>query len=114
HVELDSAALPGAIDGVAYMEVDFGTVERAVAFVDLVRKLGGVQSAFQAHSCDFPLLVGADGVFFRPGGQLKAILKAESGIDLVGKLKDGKDLALDIFRFHEDMGVVLVEAANPE
>ena len=36
HVELDGAALPGSVEGIADMEVDFWTVESSIAFVDLI------------------------------------------------------------------------------
>ena len=36
HIELDGAALPGSVEGIADMEVDFRSIKGAVAFIDPV------------------------------------------------------------------------------
>ena len=37
HVELDRSALPGTVESIADMEVDFRAVKGAIAFIDLDR-----------------------------------------------------------------------------
>ena len=46
-VELDRAQLPGAPDGVGHVEVDLGSVERAVARLELVRQARGLERRAQ-------------------------------------------------------------------
>ena len=63
---------------------------------------------------DLPLLVGADRLL-RPGRQLDAdVLEPERRVELVDRLADVDDLALDLIGHAEDVGVVLGEGADAE
>ena len=112
HVQLNGAALPGTANAVLQVEVDLGAVEGAVALVDHVVHAQLVQSALEAVGGLGPHLVGADGVF-RPGGQLHVIFKAKYAVYLVDQVVHALDLVLDLLGGHEDVGVVLGEAAHP-
>ena len=111
HVQLDGAALPGAADGILEVEVDLRAVEGAVALVDHVFHAQIVQRALQAVGGLRPHLVRADGVL-RAGGQFDVILEAKDRVDLVDEPVNALDLVADLLRGHEDVGVVLREAAH--
>ena len=113
EVQLDGAALPGASDAVLEVEVDLRAVERAVALVDGVVQTQLLQRALQAVGRGLPVLVGAHGVL-RAGGQLDEVLEAELGVDLVDQVHDVGDLVGDLVGAHEDVRVVLGEAAHAE
>ena len=104
EVKLNGAELPGAADGVLDVEVDLGTVERAVAFVDLVFHALVLQGAGQCVGGRFPNFIGAD-VIFGLGGQLDMVVgKAEGGVELLDKVDDADDLAFDLVGTAEKYG----------
>ena len=112
-VELDGAALPGAAQGVGQVEVQLGAVEGTVALVDHVGLAHLGDGLFQDVLVVLPLLHGAD-VILRHGGQLDLIVQAKDGVHLVKELDHVLDLVLELVGGHEDVGVVLGEAAHPE
>ena len=61
----------------------------------------------------FPLLHGAD-VVFGHGGQLYGVAQAKHGVHLVEQADHVLDLVLHLLPGHEDVGVVLGEAAHAE
>ena len=93
------------------MEIDFGSVERAVAFVDHVRKFQLVERGFERARRRFPILVAAHGIF-GTRGKLDVILKTEQRIHFVDDPHDALDLFRDLFGRHEDMRVVLRKASH--
>ena len=113
HVELDGTALPGAAEAVFQMEVDLRAVERAVALVDDIGLAELVERGDKAVGRDFPLLVRADMVL-RHGGQLHMVLEAEERVHIVNELGHALDLVLDLIGRHEDVRIVLREAADAE
>ena len=46
HIQLDGTALPGPIKGVFDMQIDFGAVKSAVAFIERVLLTVGLKSRF--------------------------------------------------------------------
>ena len=112
-VQLDGAALPGTAQAVRDVEVQLGAVEGAVALVD-DEGLAHVRDGFlQDVLVVLPLLHGADMVLGH-GGELDLVLEAEGGVHLVEEPDHVLDLVLHLLGGHEDMGVVLGEAADPE
>ena len=113
EVQLNGAALPGPAQGVGQVEVQLGPVEGAVA---------GVEDKVLAHLLDgglegllgkLPHLLLAH-VVLGHGGQLDLVGQAEGGVDLVKEPHHALDLLLHLVGGHEDVGVVLGEAAHPE
>ena len=113
HIELNSAALPGTAEGVLKVEVEFRTVECAVALVyDILLAhlgdgflegvLGKLPVSLVAH-----MVVGH-------GGKLYLIGQSEERINLVKELDDSLNFVLHLIPGHEDMCVVLREAAYTE
>ena len=113
HVELDRAALPGTAERVGQMEVELRAVERAVALVDGVILAHIGDGVLERFGREVPGLLLAD-VVLRHCGNLDLILQAEDGVDLVEQLDDVLDLVLHLVPGHEDVRVVLREAAHAE
>ena len=113
HIELDGTALPGTADGVFQVEVQFRAVECAVAFVDDVRDVAFFDDIMQGLGSQFPDFVGAHGVF-RTSGQFDVVFQAELFVCLIEEVHDAGDFFFHLARQHEDMGVVLSEAADAE
>ena len=95
------------------MEVDLRAVERAVALVDDIGLAELVERGDEAVGCGRPLLIRAD-VILRHGGQLHVVLEAEERVHVVNELGDTLDLVLDLIGRHEDVRIVLREAADAE
>ena len=112
-VQLDGAALPGAAQGVGQVEVQLGSVEGAVTLVDDKLLAHGGDGGFQDVLIALPLLHGAD-VVLGHGGQLDGVAQAEDGVHLVKEPDGLLNHVLHLLPGHEDVGVVLVEAAHPE
>ena len=111
EVKLDGSALPGTSDGVFQMEVDLRSVERAVAFIYHIRESDVVERGSQRVCRHFPVLVASHAVL-RTGGKLYMIFESEEAVYLVDQFYNAFDLILDLLRRHEDMCVVLCEAAH--
>ena len=97
EVQLNRAALPGASEAVAQMEVNLRAVERAVALVDDIRHLQLLQRLNQAVGRCLPVLVAAHAVL-RTGGQLDEILKSELAVHLIDQIDDADDLVRNLIR----------------
>ena len=95
------------------MEVQLRAVERAVACVDgkALAHLG--DSRAQRILRETPVLLVAD-VIVRHGRQLDGVGQAERRIDLVEELDDILNFVLHLIPCHEDVRVVLREAAHTE
>ena len=111
HIQLDGTALPGTAQAVGEVEVDLGAVESAVAFVDHVIHAQIIQSALQAVGSQLPHLIGADGIL-GAGGKLHMILEAKAAVHFVDQVVHALDLVADLLGGHEDVGVILSEAAH--
>ena len=113
EVQLDGAALPGPAQGIGQMEVQLRAVERAVSGVDGegLSHLG--DGGAQRILCKAPALFVAN-VVVRHGRQLDGVGQAERRIDLVEELDDILNFVLHLIPCHEDMRVVLREAAHAE
>ena len=111
EVELNGTALPGSAQRIAEVEVDFRSVKRAVALVDFVRLAILFQGMDQGVRRHFPLLVGTHRIF-RPGGKLQAVLEPKHLVETVDEVHYAEDFALNLFRRHENVGVVLRKAAD--
>ena len=113
HVELNRAALPCSAETVRKVEVEFRAVERAVTLVNDVFLAEFGDCRLEGFGCEIPILYVADMVFGHCG-KLDGIFKAESGINLVEQADDVFDFVLHLIPSHEDMGIILSEAANAE
>ena len=113
HVQLNGAALPGTAKGVGQMEVQLGAVEGAVAFVYHIGLAHVLDGALEGLGGKVPGFLFAD-VILGHGGNLDLVLEAEGGIYLVKEANYVLDLFLHLIPGHEDMGIVLGEAAHAE
>lgn len=113
EVELHGTALPGATERVLQVEVDLGTVEGAVALVDLVVHVQLLQSGAQTLLGARPVLVGAHGVL-GAGGKLYVVLKAKLLVHGVDEVDYAHDLVGQLVGAHKQVGIVLVKAAHAE
>ncbi len=93
------------------MEVDLGAVECAVPLVDGIFELELVERGAQRVRRRLPVLVRADGIF-GAGGELDGVFETEELIHLVDDAHDPLDLLRDLLGQHEDVRVVLREAAH--
>ena len=110
EVKLDGTALPRSSDGVFQMEVDLRAIKCAVAFVDYIVKAKVIECAAETFGCYLPVLIASHAVF-RTGGQLYVIFESEQFVNLVNQVCNALDFIFNLLRCHEDMGIVLVEAA---
>ena len=113
EVQLNGAALPGTTQAVTQVEVNLRAVERAVALVDDIGHAQLLQGRFQAVGRILPVLVGAHRIL-RAGGQLDKVFKAELGVHLIDQRHHPGDLIGNLLAGHEDMGIILGEAAHAE
>ena len=113
EVQLNRAALPGTAEAVAQVEVNLRAVERAVALVDDVGHTELFQRGFEAVGRILPVLVRTHRIR-RTGGQFDEIIEAELGVHLIDEVHDAGDFVRNLFAGHEDMGVILREAADAE
>ncbi len=112
EVQLQGAALPGAADGVAQVELQLGAIEGAFAREQFDLHAGGARGAFQLGLGHVPHLVRA-GPQVRPQRQLDRVqVHVQVGIDRVEQLDELGRLFLDLFLAAEDVGVVLGEGAQ--
>ena len=95
------------------MEVQLGAIESAVALVDLEGLAHVGDSVFQDVLVMLPLLHSAD-VILRHGAEFNGVAEAEGGVHFVEQADRLLDHVLHLVRGHEDVGVVLGEAADPE
>ena len=112
EIQLDGGALMSSLESVHNGDVDLGSVERTVAgvqrpgFAEGVKTLGqrllrGVPHSNLAHE------------FLRSRRETEVKGEAEYRIDLVEEVKGAEHLVLDLLGRAEDVGVVLLEAADP-
>ena len=113
HIQLDGAALPGTTDGIRQMEVQLGAVECAVALVDNVVLANLGDGLCKGLFRKLPVLQFAH-VILRHGGQLDLIGQTEGGVNLIEQTNDVLDLVLHLIPGHEDVGIILREAAHAE
>ena len=113
EVKLHGAALPRTAERVLQVEVDLRAVEGAVALVELVIHAKLRQSRLQAVLRSLPVLIGAHGVV-GAGGKLHMVLEAELLVHRVDKAHDAHDLVGELVGAHEQVRIVLVEAAHAE
>ena len=111
HIQLNCTALPCSADGVLQMEVNLRAVECTIAFIDGIFNAVFIQCVLQTCCCNFPSLVRAHAVF-GSCGQFNVIFKAEQLIYTVNQADYAGNFILNLFFCHEDMCVILVEAAN--
>ena len=113
EVELNGTALPGTAERILQVEVDLGTVEGAVALVDLVVHVQLLKSGAQALLGASPVLVRTHGVL-GAGGKLDVVLKAKLLVHGVDQVDHANDLVGQLVGTHKQVGVVLVKAAYAE
>ena len=111
EVELDGAALPRSADAVLEVEVDLGTVEGAVALVDLVFEPQPFKRRPKRVRRVLPIFIRTHAVV-GTGGELHMIFEPEELVHLVDELDDALDLGRDLLGGHEDVRIVLREAAH--
>ena len=113
HIQLNGSALPGSSQGIFDMDVDFGSVEGAVSFVDLIILVIGDECGFQTGCGKLPLFIGADG-FFRACGKLEMKTETECTVKSFHQVEHPQDLLMNLIRGHKHVGVVLMKRPNPE
>ena len=113
--ELDRTALPLSSESVLDLQVDLGTVESAVAFVDLVTALAVflVEDLLQNRFRVVPELDVTHEVL-RSCGELCSVGDAEGLVDLVRDAEDIVDLSLDHVLCDKGVIVVLTEFLHSE
>ncbi len=115
HVEvhLDGTELPGAAERIGHVHVDLGTVERAVALVEVVlqplvlQPLTSAASLLSHSSSDADPLLG-------PRRKLQSDIEPEDPVSGHGEVHARPDLLLELVLGTEDVGVVLSEMPDPE
>ncbi len=113
EVELKRASLPFAADRVHDVDVDLGAVEGPAPLVDHVVHAATLQDAAQRLR---GLVVDrrvADRLV-RSRRQGDVVLVAEDAQQIVGQVEQAVVLVRDLVRPHEDVGVVLREAADAQ
>lgn len=113
EVQLNRAALPGTAEAVAQVKVNLRAVERTVALVDDVGHTELFQRGFEAVGRILPILVRTHRVR-RTGGQFDEVIEAELGVHLIDEVYDAGNFIRNLLAGHEDMGVILREAADTE
>ena len=113
-VELNCRTLPLPTDGIAYLDVDLGPVERASPLVDPIRDVLPLQCPEQRLLGDVPHVVGPD-FFLRPGGEVQAILQAERLVEhKVSQIEHAIYFIFDLVLGAKDMSVVHREAPHTQ
>src|SRR6185312_14067712 len=112
-IELNRSELPLPADGIGHVEVDLGTVECAVAFLELVRQSRVDQRSAQRLLGAVPHLVSAyTKLGARPRRELRRVAEAEHSVAIVDHLDQTLHLIGDL-RFGEiDVRVVLLELTH--
>src|ERR671919_993656 len=113
EVDLDRRVLPAASQRVLDVHVDLGTIERAVAGVQLEGQAIGAQRILQPALRDLPLLVGPQRLR-RARGELEERLEDERLITLADPPRPSPDLPPPLVEAAVDVGVVLRELADAE
>mmetsp|Transcript_4005 Transcript_4005/g.16005 ORF Transcript_4005/g.16005 Transcript_4005/m.16005 type:complete len:884 (+) Transcript_4005:169-2820(+) len=113
EVELDRRALVDAVERVGDLDVDLGSVERAVARVDAPAALAGevVHGSRERGLGFLPERDVAEGLG-RPRRELEFVAHAEGVVDVLHEVQRPLDLGLDLVFAAEDVRVVLLEAAD--
>ena len=113
HIELDGAALPCSAERIGQMEVELRSVECAVALVDdkVLAHLG--DRRFESLGREIPVFLVAH-VILGHGRDFDLIGQTEHGIDLIKQADNALYLVLHLIPCHEDMRVILSEAAHAE
>ena len=112
-VKLNGSALPGSSKAVLNVEVQLGTVEGAVALVNVIGLSDAGNGIRKSGGGNVPILHRTD-VILGHGGKLDLIGQTEQRVNLVKQLGDADDLVLDLLGGKKDMGIVLCEATNTE
>ena len=116
EVELHGGELPEAAEDVDEFDVDFGAVEGGFAGDGFVGDAFRLEHGVERANGQVPIFVGAGvmgAVVGIPGGELDLeFIEAEGVEHDLGKVDAGGDLALDLRRHAEDVGIVLSKAAD--
>ena len=114
EVELNRRGLPLPSDRILDFQVDFRTVKRAAAFVDLAFEPRLFHGLVQRLQGLLPTLGFPHG-FLRTRGQIRLhIMKAEGIPHGQTETQYLGDLVLDLFGSTNDVGIVLGKAAHPQ
>ena len=95
------------------MEIQLRAVESAVPFVNLVGNAGLFDGFAESVGGNFPQFIAAHGVF-RTGGQFHMVFQAEYAVHLLVHGHALDDFFLHLVLGHENVGIVLGEAAYTE
>mmetsp|Transcript_85749 Transcript_85749/g.275706 ORF Transcript_85749/g.275706 Transcript_85749/m.275706 type:complete len:247 (-) Transcript_85749:1214-1954(-) len=110
-VELDGAALMLALHGIRKPDVDLGTIEGTITRIQGPLPAGLVQGGLELALGVVPDLLGAECLLW-PGRQSKGCLEPEEAVYVVQELEPSCHLLLDLIRPHEQVTIVLLEAAH--
>src|SRR5277367_22186 len=118
EIELDGGELPGTADGVDELNVDFGAVERSFAGDGLIRNVELLHGFRKRGRGALPVF-GLAGVIFRvrgvPIGELDfEFVETEIFHHGEREIDTGFDLAFDLRRSAENVGVVLRKATDAQ
>ena len=113
HVEVDlnRGALPRTADGGLHLDVDLRAIESTVALVDVVGKIVAGARFLERVRGMIPHVVRSDRLL-RTRGNLRCVLEAERGHDVVHQIKDATTSSTTCFARAEYVRVVLREAAS--
>mmetsp|Transcript_3792 Transcript_3792/g.4275 ORF Transcript_3792/g.4275 Transcript_3792/m.4275 type:complete len:638 (+) Transcript_3792:646-2559(+) len=111
EVELHSSTLEFAAEGVKDRDVNLGTIEGAISWVELPLLAGLVEGILQGSLSLIPDLQLSQ-VPLRSRGEGHLVLQSKYSVDLIHKLQEPQHLTLYLLCTAEDVSVVLLEAAN--
>ena len=111
EIELHGGALEPSLERVKDGDVNLGTVEGAIAGVELPLLARTIQRRLQRSLRLVPGLQFAE-VPLGPGGELHLVGEAEDLVNLVEHLHESRKLLLHLILAAEDVRVVLLESAH--
>src|SRR5262249_4421281 len=113
QVELNGPELPAAAERVGHVQVDLGTVERAVARIDRVLELPRLESPLQRSLGEVPLVLRSE-LVIRTGGELDARVDLELVVQEEGVVQAAEQLVVDLLARTEDVRVILDKVADAQ
>jgi len=111
-VALNRRALPFSLQGILELEVDFRSVESAVALIDVIGDVIVLERIFQSVRRQVPVRIRADRVF-GTGAELHFIFETENAHRVIDKIGDGADFGIQLFRHAQNVRIVLRKLTHP-
>ena len=92
-VQLNGSALMRSSNGIVQLDIDLGSIERAVSWVDLPLLSEAIKCLGQLLFCGVPAIYFAEEHLWA-GRELKLILETEESVDVVKEMQAVNDLTL--------------------